>query len=160
MAYTVTIAVPFDDWTSDDELVIKNELKKFGVESNILTPSSSENIDIEHMISYSDLILVIYDRTSFGSDMIGDIIEKAVRSSKRTIVMKEIDIPLRGRVVNVDVIEYDPKEPDKAIALLIQYIRNAKSERDAAIGKQVVGWTLGLALAAGVGYLLYKMLKD
>jgi len=160
MVYTVSIAVPFEDWTRDDEQAIMNELKKFNVESYILTPSGPNNNKIGQIISFSDLIMVIYDKRSFNSDMIQNVIDIAVKGGKRTIVIKERGIPLRGRVINVDVIEYDPEQPDQAVGHLIQYIRNVKAERDAKLGKQVVGWTLGLALAAGLGYLFYKILKE
>ncbi|MHA1290738.1 MAG: hypothetical protein ACTSPB_25415 [Candidatus Thorarchaeota archaeon] len=160
MAYTVMITIPFENWTKEDDDAIIAELGKFNIECFMMSPASFGIIDPEGMIHSSDLVVVIYTELSFMSELTRRVIDISTGAGKNTLIIKERGVPMRGHVSNVDIVEFDPDQPGQAVAYLLQYTKNTKSERDAKIGKAIVGWTLGLGLAAGIGYLLYKALKE
>jgi len=158
MTYTVLIAVPFNNWSRKDEAYIKNELTNYDIEGIIVSEDSKSRQNILEKINRSNLILVLYSSAAFSLDFINQIIESATSIKKKTIVIKERGTPLRGRVMNVDIIEYDNNKPEQALSMLIQNARDAKADRDTTIGMVAAG-AVGLGLAAGAAYLMYKLLK-
>jgi hypothetical protein len=159
MAYSVVIAVPFDDWSPEDERIIKGELSRYRIDSTIISPLKTRQRSMHNVIQDSDLVMILYPEYAFNSELISTVISVASNCDKKIIIIKEIGVPLRGLITNVDVIEYDPERPEHTVSLLISLARKAKERRDAKIGAAAAGTVVGLGLAAGLAYLLYRMMR-
>lgn len=159
MVYSVVIAVPFDDWSQEDERIIMSELTRYRIAGTIISPLKSRKRSMHGIINNSDLVMILYPEYAFNSELIAEVISVSSSASKKVIIIKEMGVPLRGLVTDVDVIEYDPNQPEHAVSLLISHARKAKERRDAAIGAAAAGTVVGLGLAAGLAYLLFRMMK-
>ena len=161
MAYTVLVAVPFSAWSQQDNAFLKKKLNKYGMGSYILTGSNPPHKnDLAVIIDKSDLVLVIYSSEAFNSELISEVIGEATKQRKHTIIIKELGVPLRGRVTGVDIIDYDANRPEQAISTLITLASRIKVNQEKNSGATIAKWAIGLGLAAGLVYLLYKLMTD
>jgi hypothetical protein len=118
-------------------------------------PQYGDNITekIQRNIESSDVVLALYSRSGSDSSFVNQEIAWGLAKGKRCIVMKEPGVPLTGFIHGAEVIEYDPYNPQNAIAEFVNFAVPQKASKDAWGGLVKAG------LVIGGGILLYHLLK-